>query len=112
MLRPPPRCLSDISARIIKKVFDRIDVHGRRSSLSCFLQASPPRSPPLRFTLFPPPLHGITTAVSQIIDKVADELDDDMRKIDEASLENVKVTISPALSPKGEELQREIHVLD
>eukprot|EP00752_Nemacystus_decipiens_P016452 g14707.t1 len=47
---------------------------------------------------------------SKIIDKVADELDDDMRQIDEASLDNVKVTISPALSPKGEELQREIHV--
>lgn len=42
------------------------------------------------------------------MDKVGDELDDDMRKIDETSLESVKVTISPALSPKGEVLQREV----
>lgn len=50
------------------------------------------------------------TTVSQIVDKIADELDDDLRKVDEASLENVKVTISPALSPRGETLQRQVHV--
>lgn len=44
------------------------------------------------------------------MDKVADELDDDMRKIDEASLENVKVVISPAMSPRGEALRREANV--
>ena len=44
------------------------------------------------------------------MDKVADELDDDMRKIDEAALDNVKVTISPAMSPKGETLQRNVTV--
>lgn len=46
----------------------------------------------------------------QIIDKVQDELDDDMRKIDEASLANFKVTISPAVSPRGIKLQRDVHV--
>eukprot|EP00903_Cladosiphon_okamuranus_P009327 g8896.t1 len=47
---------------------------------------------------------------SKIVDKVADEMDDVTHKVDEASLEGVKITISPALSPKGEELQRELHV--
>ena len=72
-------------------------------------------APSLRFTLSVPPRAPTTVPLSvvcppQIIDKVADELDDDMRKIDKAALENVEVTISPAISPKGEELQREMHV--
>lgn len=41
-----------------------------------------------------------------MVDKVSDELDDDMREIGEADLKNVKVTISPAMSPKGETLHR------
>lgn len=45
-----------------------------------------------------------------MVDKVADELDDDMRKVDEAALDNVKVTISPAMSPKGETLKRQTNL--
>lgn len=46
----------------------------------------------------------------QMVGKVADEMDDDMQKIDQATLDGVKVTISPAMSPKGEELHRGVHV--
>ncbi|CAM9118497.1 unnamed protein product [Ectocarpus sp. 13 AM-2016] len=47
---------------------------------------------------------------SKMVDKVADEMDDDMQKIDQAALDSVKVPISPAMSPKGEELHRGVHV--
>ncbi|CAN0077413.1 unnamed protein product [Scytosiphon promiscuus] len=54
-------------------------------------------------------LQRTTFLASKIIDKVQDELDDDMRKIDEGSLKNFEVTISPAMSPRGEKLRREVH---
>ncbi|CAM9545997.1 unnamed protein product [Ectocarpus sp. 8 AP-2014] len=47
---------------------------------------------------------------SKMVDKIADEMDDDMQKIDQAALDGVKVIISPAMSPKGEELHRGVHV--
>ncbi|CAM9173581.1 unnamed protein product [Pylaiella littoralis] len=43
---------------------------------------------------------------SKVVDRVSDEIDDDVRGIDEADLKNVSVTISPAMSPTGQRLQR------
>lgn len=42
----------------------------------------------------------------KIVDKVSDELDDSVEEVTEAELRHINVIVSPAMSPKGEALNR------
>lgn len=57
---------------------------------------TPPRRPS-----DPPPVHDEL----KIIDQVPDEMDDNIQEVDEASLGNIKVLVSPAGSPRAAEGQ-------
>lgn len=65
---------------------------------------------PLLYCSSPPLCSRPHRNQSQMVDKIGDETDDNMQEVDESALVNINVTVSPAMSPRGEKLQREIHV--
>lgn len=46
----------------------------------------------------------------QIVDKVGDDVDDNMQEVDQDALEKIKVTVSPSLSPREKQLQDHIYM--
>lgn len=46
----------------------------------------------------------------QIVDKVSDDVDDNMQEVDQGALEKIKVTVSPTLSPREKQLQGHVHM--